>query len=236
MSVEVAGKLVVKNLNLSVESGTVHAIMGPNGSGKSSLAYAIMGHPYYVVTSGDIFLDNENISVMSPHQRAKAGIFLAFQHPHEIPGVSVATFLREAYSAVTGNILSIAEFNALLHMRLEQLSMDSAFASRGLNEGFSGGEKKRLELLQLLILKPKLAILDEIDSGLDIDSLAIVAEGIALARQENPAMSICIITHYQRILNYVNPDFVHIFSDGTIVESGNADVAQRLEAQGYKGV
>lgn len=226
-------KTVLKDLLLSIEPGTIHAIMGPNGSGKSSLAYAIMGHPNYAITAGTLLFEGVDIGQMTPDARAKQGLFLAFQHPCEIPGVSVFSFLKEAYAAVTGLVVSVAEFNLLLQERMEQLGIDASFASRGLNEGFSGGEKKRLELLQLLILRPKIAILDEIDSGLDIDALKVVAAGIALARTENPLMSIVLITHYQRILRYITPHFIHVLCDGHIVSSGDASVADRLESEGY---
>jgi len=233
LSVSVLDKQVLYDIDLSINSGTIYAIMGPNGSGKSTLAYALMGHPRYAVLSGSVLLNGVDLATMSVHERAKNGLFLAFQHPCEIPGVSVASFLREAYSAVTGMFISVVDFQVLLYERCAQLAIDQSFTARGLNDGFSGGEKKRLELLQLLILRPSVAILDEIDSGLDVDSLKIVADGIALARAENPAMSIIIITHYQRILNYVIPDYVHILCDGRMVMSGDNTVAHMVEAKGY---
>jgi len=233
LSVSVIDKPVLYNINLNVNAGNVHAIMGPNGSGKSSLAYTLMGHPHYYITAGAVILNDVDITTMPVHERAKNGLFLSFQHPCEIPGVSVASFLKEAYSAVTGTHISVADFQQLLLKYCELLSIAPAFIGRGLNDGFSGGEKKRLELLQLLLLQPKVAILDEIDSGLDVDSLKIVAAGIALARQENPHMSVILITHYQRILNYIIPDYVHVLCDGRIVSSGDAHVAKVLEAKGY---
>jgi len=233
LSVSVLDKPVLYDIDLCINTGLIHAIMGPNGSGKSTLAYALMGHPNYRVTSGSVLLNGTDLNFLSVHERAKNGLFLAFQHPCEIPGVSVASFLKEAYIAVTGQHISAADFQVLLRERCAQLGIDPAFMARSLNDGFSGGEKKRLELLQLLILQPKLVILDEIDSGLDIDSLKIVADGIALARKENPAMSIILITHYQRILNYIMPDYVHVLCDGRIVASGDGAVAYVLEAKGY---
>lgn len=233
LSVAVLDKQVLYDIDLSINRGSIHAIMGPNGSGKSTLAYALMGHPRYAVLSGSMVLNGIDITTMAVHERAKNGLFLALQHPCEIPGVSVASFLREAYSAVIGTYVSAIDFQVLLYERCVQLAIDQSFTARGLNDGFSGGEKKRLELLQLLILRPSVAILDEIDSGLDIDSLKIVADGIALARTENPAMSIVVITHYQRILNYVVPDYVHILCDGRIVMSGDSTVVHMIEAKGY---
>jgi len=234
--VSVLDKPIIYDINLIIESGAIHVLMGPNGSGKSSLAYALMGHPYYVITQGAIKLNGDDITTMSVHERARKGLFLSFQHPCEIPGVSVMSFLKEAYIAITGIHITVVDFQKILISRCEQLSIDASFIARGLNEGFSGGEKKRLELLQLLILRPKIAVLDEIDSGLDIDSLKIVAQGIELACKENPEMSILLITHYQRILNYIIPDHVHVLCDGRIVSSGNASVAQMLELKGYDGL
>ena len=233
--VSVIDKPVLYDISLNISSGAIHAIMGPNGSGKSSLAHALMGHPSYTITSGTVLMNGSDITTMPVHERAKNGLFLSFQHPCEIPGVSVVSFLKEAYIAVTGTHISVVDFQKLLVTRCEQLSIDPIFITRGLNEGFSGGEKKRFELLQLLILQPKIAIFDEIDSGLDIDSLKVVAAGIELARKENPAMSIVLITHYQRILDYIVPDYVHVLCQGQIVESGDAQVARDLELKGYDG-
>lgn len=231
--VSVIDKPILYDIAMNINVGAIHAIMGPNGSGKSSLAYALMGHPNYTITAGAILLHGVDITNMPTHERAKNGLFLSFQHPCEIPGVSVISFLKEAYIAITGERITVADFQKLLTKRCEQLSIDPSFIARGLNDGFSGGEKKRLELLQLLLLCPKIAILDEIDSGLDIDSLKIVAAGIELARKENPAMSIMLITHYQRILDYIVPDNVHVLCDGRIISSGDANVAHYIEAKGY---
>ncbi len=233
VSVSVLDKPVLYDIDLKINSGTIHAVMGPNGSGKSTLAYALAGHPNYTVTVGSIVFNDNDLIVMPIHERVRHGLFLSFQHPIEIPGVSVASFLKEAYMAVTGNHISPAEFHQFLNNRCTQLGIDFSFTERAVNVGFSGGEKKRLELLQLLILQPKLAILDEIDSGLDIDSLKIVAAGIELARQENPDLSIILITHYQRILDYLVPDYVHVLCEGRMQHSGNAMVAHLLEAKGY---
>lgn len=235
LSASVFGSSILKGISLSIMPGTVHALMGPNGSGKSTLAYTLMGHPHYKITSGSINFDGDDISALSPDKRAQRGLFLAFQHPLEVPGVSVSSFLKEAYCAVKGESIAVPEFQKLLLRRMEQLDIDPAFAFRGLNEGFSGGEKKRLELLQLLLLQPRLVILDEIDSGMDIDALKIIARGLGLAREENPAMGILIITHYPRILHYVIPDCVHVLCDGHIVARGDATLADSLEVKGYDG-
>lgn len=235
LSVSVFDTVILKNINFSLSPGTVHAIMGPNGSGKSTLAYTIMGHPKYNVMHGSVMINSEDITDYLPDKRARCGLFLAFQQPQVIPGVRVSTFLREAYCAITGRIISVDLFWQLLLDRMKQLHIDPSFAHRNLNEGFSGGEKKRFEVLQLLVLQPKIAILDEIDSGLDIDALNIVARGIEIARQENPQMGILIITHYQRILRHVVPDYVHVLYDGSIVQSGDATLADELENRGYDG-
>lgn len=235
LSVAVLDKPVVEDITLSINPGTIHAIMGPNGSGKSTLAYTLVGHPDYKVTSGSIIFQSQCLSAIPIHERARRGIFLSFQHPVEIPGVTVASFIKEAYIAVTGHHISPTDFQQLLRQRCDQLDIDFSFTARAVNVGFSGGEKKRLELLHMLMLQPKLAILDEIDSGLDIDSLKIVAQGIERARSENPAMSIMLITHYQRILDYITPDYVHVLCDGRMQHSGDAMVAHMLEAKGYDG-
>jgi Fe-S cluster assembly ATP-binding protein len=233
VSVSVLDKPVLYGIDLKINAGSIHAVMGPNGSGKSTLAYALAGHPNYAVTSGSILFHDKDLYAMSVHERVRNGLFLSFQHPIEIPGVTVASFLKEAYIAVTGNYISPVDFQELLRKRCEQLQIDDSFTARAVNVGFSGGEKKRLELLQLLVLQPKLAILDEIDSGLDIDSLKIVAAGIEFARVENPDLSIILITHYQRILNYIVPDYVHVLREGKLEFSGDAHVAHLLEATGY---
>ncbi len=235
LSVSLPGQLILQDINLSLEPGTIHAIMGPNGSGKSTLAYALAGHPKYTINQGSMSINGVDITHATPDERAKAGLFLAFQYPIALPGVRVNTFLKESLSAITGKPMPVEEFNALLLAAMHQLEIDPAFAYRDMHDGFSGGEKKKLELLQLLILKPKIAILDEIDSGLDIDALKIVARGIEIARDQSPAMSILIITHYQRILNYIRPDFVHVMCDGKLIASGDAQLAQQLELKGYDG-
>lgn len=235
ISVSTFDQPVLYDIDLKINGGTIHAIMGPNGSGKSTLAYALAGHPQYTVTAGSIILNGLDLVALQPHERARKGLFLSFQHPIEIPGVSVASFLKEAYMAKTGTHISAVDFQTILAERCSQLSIDFTFIARAVNVGFSGGEKKRLELLQLLILQPQVAILDEIDSGLDIDSLKVVAQGIELARAENPTMSILLITHYQRILDYIIPDYVHVLRHGRIEHSGDATVAHMLEAKGYDG-
>ncbi len=243
----VEGKEILKGVNLTLHQGEIHALMGPNGSGKSTLAYVIMGHPQYEVYSGDILLDGESILDMSPDERARAGIFLAFQYPVAIPGVTVAHFLRQAVSAVRGytaqkntngpvgsNLIPMREFRQELNEKMRMLGIDPSFARRYLNDGFSGGEKKRLEILQLAMLRPKFAILDETDSGLDIDAVRAVAEGVK--QLVGPDLGVLIITHYQRILNYIEPHYVHVFYDGRIVKSGGPELAHELEAQGYEWV
>ena len=226
---------ILKGLNLTIKPGEFHAIMGPNGSGKSTLAYTIMGHPHYEVTAGDVLVDGESILELEPNERAQKGIFLAFQYPHEIPGVSMANFLRTARSALNGGQeVDILEFQDELEARLQQIRMDPSFAARSLNEGFSGGEKKKAEMVQMAILKPKIAIMDETDSGLDIDALKSVAEVVNDMRDGK--FSALIITHYKRILNYIRPDFVHIMVDGRIVMSGGPELADQLEEKGYEWV
>lgn len=209
--------------------------MGPNGSGKSSLAYALVGHPSYAIAQGTIVFKNNVLNELSPDARARLGIFLTFQQPPALPGVKVLTFLKEAYTAVVGKTCSVKEFSALLTTYLDLLNIDPLFLHRNLHEGFSGGEKKKFEILQLLVLKPQLAILDEIDSGLDIDALKLVAQALQFARQENPQISFLLITHYQRILQYIQPDHVHILCDGLLVKSGDAGLVHTLEQQGYDG-
>lgn len=240
LHVNIEGKEILKGLNLTVSQGEVHAIMGPNGTGKSTLAYALMGHPSYEVTEGEVWFKGENILELEPDERSRRGIFLAFQYPVAIPGVTVANFLRTAINArrraenPEDKGIPIPEFRRLMKEKMEHLKMDSAFAGRYLNEGFSGGEKKRAEILQMAMLKPEIAILDETDSGLDIDALRIVSEGVNALR--GPEMGTLVITHYQRILNYIKPDFVHVMFNGRIVESGGADLALHLEEHGYEWV
>lgn len=235
LSVSVFNQPILNNITLSIKPGTIHAIMGPNGSGKSTLAYALMGHPHYQITAGSIALQGKDITDLSSYKRAQRGLFLAFQQPQAIPGVRVCTFLKEAYCAIHGKPIEVHNFQQLLFTRMKQLSIDPSFVSRNLNDGFSGGERKRFELLQLLLLQPNVAVLDEIDSGLDIDALKIVSNGIAIARKENPRLSIMLITHYQRILKFVSPDYVHVLCNGRMVKSGNASLAQELEQKGYDG-
>jgi len=232
----IEGKEILKGVDFHVKQGEIHAIMGPNGSGKSTLASTVMGHPKFIVTKGDILFDNESIIKLAPDVRARKGLFLAFQYPYEVPGVSLSTFLRTAYNAVRQGgkkgdlgqeMLSVLDFRKLL-------DMDESFATRYLNEGFSGGEKKRCEILQLAIIQPKIAVLDETDSGLDIDSVKIVAEGVN--KLVGPEMGVMIITHYQRILRYIKPDYVHILLDGRMVKSGGPELADVLEARGYDWV
>jgi Fe-S cluster assembly ATP-binding protein len=239
LRVQVEGKEILKGLNLEVSQGEVHAIMGPNGSGKSTLAYTLMGHPKYTVTGGTVEFKGQSLLDLSPDERARLGIFLAFQYPVAIPGLSLANFLRTAVDAVKGGkangngrpSVPVAEFRRLLTEKMELLQMDKTFARRYLNDGFSGGEKKRAEILQMAMLEPEIAILDETDSGLDIDALRIVSQGVnALA---GPRVGILVITHYQRILNYIKPQFVHVMVRGQIVASGGPELALQLEEEGY---
>jgi Fe-S cluster assembly ATP-binding protein len=224
---------VLRGVNLTVSAGETHAIMGPNGSGKTTLAYAIAGHPRYQVTQGSITLDGEDVLKMTVDARARAGLFLAMQYPVEVPGVSVSNFLRTAVTAVRGEAPKVRLFVKELGKAMENLAMDPEFAKRNLNEGFSGGEKKRHEILQLQLLDPKIAILDETDSGLDIDALRVVSAGINQYR-ENQEHGMLLITHYTRILRYVQPDFVHVFVGGQIVAEGGAELAEELESDGYE--
>ncbi|KPJ75271.1 MAG: hypothetical protein AMS19_14120 [Gemmatimonas sp. SG8_23] len=227
---------ILRGVDLTIGKGEVHAIMGPNGSGKSTLAKVIAGHPGYEATGGSITFRGEDLLDLEPDERAQAGVFLAFQYPVEIPGVSIANFLRTAVQAhmPEGEELDIFDFSDMLMDRMALLEMDPAFAERHVNDGFSGGEKKRNEILQMAMLKPKLAVMDETDSGLDIDALKIVANGVNKLVEEDPEMSVLLITHYQRLLDYIKPDFVHVMVDGRIVQSGGPEVALALEAEGYK--
>ena len=233
LHVAIDGKEILKGVNLTINTNEVHAIMGPNGTGKSTLASAIMGHPKYEVTSGSIELDGEDVLEMEVDERAKAGLFLAMQYPSEINGVTNADFLRSAINArrEEGDEISLMKFIRELDKTMAFLEMDEDMAQRYLNEGFSGGEKKRNEILQLMMIKPKIAVLDEIDSGLDIDALKVVSKGINEMRGEG--FGCLMITHYQRLLNYITPDKVHVMMQGKVVKSGGAELAQRLEAEGY---
>ncbi len=251
LHVNVEGKPILRGVNLTIRQGEVHALMGPNGSGKSTLAYTIAGHPHYEVISGDILLDGKSVLTMAPDERAKAGLFLAFQYPTAIPGVSMANFLRQAVSAVRGyterakqsvveggsakpigsELMPMREFRKELTEKMDRLHVDTAFARRYLNDGFSGGEKKRAEILQMAMLEPKIAVLDETDSGLDIDALRVVAEGVSSLI--GPNLGVLLITHYQRLLDYIKPQFVHVFYNGQIVLSGGPEMALELEANGY---
>ena len=231
----VEGHEILRGIELEVKAGEVHAVMGPNGSGKSTLAQVLAGHPAYAVTAGEVRYDGQNLLELSPEDRARAGVFLAFQYPVEIPGVSTAQFLKAAVNEIRTRQgqeeLDAIEFLALLREKLALVEMDQSFISRAVNEGFSGGEKKRNEILQLAVLKPKLAILDETDSGLDIDALRIVAHGVDALRTPDNAM--ILVTHYQRLLNYITPDYVHVLFNGRIVKSGGKELALELEAKGY---
>ncbi|CAM3057326.1 Fe-S cluster assembly ATPase SufC [Corynebacterium godavarianum] len=226
-------KPILKGVNLTIKAGETHAIMGPNGSGKSTLAYTLAGHPKYEVTEGEVLLDGENILEMEIDERARAGLFLAMQYPVEVPGVSSSNFMRSAVTAVRGESPKLREWVAELNAARESLQMDASFSERSVNEGFSGGEKKRHEVMQLALMKPKFAVMDETDSGLDVDALRIVSEGINKYQEETNG-GVLMITHYKRILNYVQPQFVHVFADGKIVQTGDASLADQLEAEGYE--
>jgi Fe-S cluster assembly ATP-binding protein len=237
LHVNINGKEILRGLNFTLPKGEVHAIMGPNGTGKSTLAYTLMGHPAYEVTEGEVFFNGVNILDLEPNERSILGIFLAFQYPVAIPGVTVANFIRSAVNSRRRAVntddkgVPLLEFRKEVKQKMEMLRMDPSFAGRYLNDGFSGGEKKRAEILQMAMLKPEIAILDETDSGLDIDALKIVADGVNTLR--GPDLGVVIITHYQRILNYIKPDYVHVMMDGKIVESGESDLALHLEEHGY---
>ncbi|HTP27305.1 MAG TPA: Fe-S cluster assembly ATPase SufC [Anaeromyxobacteraceae bacterium] len=233
LHVAIGDKPVVKGVSLTIKQGEVHAIMGPNGTGKSTLAKAIAGHPDYAVTAGDVLLDGKSVLAMEPDERARAGLFLAFQYPSEIPGVTIANFVRAALQARLGENaeLDATGFYKKLYEKMDLLKIDRKFTSRAVNAGFSGGEKKRCEILQLAMLEPQFALMDETDSGLDIDALRIVADGVNQLRGQ--AIGITLITHYQRLLNYIVPDYVHVMYDGRLVRSGGKDLALELEAKGY---
>jgi Fe-S cluster assembly ATP-binding protein len=240
LHVNIEGKEILKGLDLTIEQGKVHAIMGPNGTGKSTLAYTLMGHPSYTVTEGEVIFKGQNVLELEPDERSRLGIFLAFQYPVAIPGVTVANFLRTAINARRRAVnpedkgMPIPEFRKLLKDKMAMLKMDQTFAGRYLNDGFSGGEKKRAEILQMATLQPEIAILDETDSGLDIDALRIVSEGVNTLLSKN--LGVLVITHYQRLLNYIKPDYVHVMLGGKIVESGGPDLALHLEEKGYEWV
>jgi Fe-S cluster assembly ATP-binding protein len=232
------GTEIVKGVDLSVDSNEVHAIMGPNGSGKSTLAYALMGHPAYLITEGQILFDGEDVTELAADERAQRGLFLAFQYPHAVPGVTVTSFLRSAINAIRkaragqDDPIPVSDFRKEILAQMERLRIPRELAQRYLNDGFSGGEKKRVEILQMAMLKPRIAVLDETDSGLDIDALRVVANGVK--ELVGPEMGALVITHYQRILNHIEPDFVHVFVGGRIVEEGGPELAHKLEAEGYK--
>ncbi|MDQ3716485.1 MAG: Fe-S cluster assembly ATPase SufC [Actinomycetota bacterium] len=226
-------KEILKGVDLTIRAGETHAIMGPNGSGKSTLAYSIAGHPKYTVTAGTITLDGENVLEMSVDERARAGLFLAMQYPVEVPGVSVSNFLRTAATAIRGDAPKLRTWVKEVREAMSGLKMDPAFAERNVNEGFSGGEKKRHEILQMQLLKPRIAVLDETDSGLDVDALRVVAEGVDAVRATGE-VGVVLITHYTRILRYITPDFVHVFVDGRIAEEGGPELADKLESEGYE--
>jgi Fe-S cluster assembly ATP-binding protein len=234
VSVEADGgsKEILRGVDLTIRSGETHAIMGPNGSGKSTLAYSIAGHPKYTVTSGSVTLDGEDVLAMSVDERARAGLFLAMQYPVEVPGVTVSNFLRTARTAVDGEAPKLRTWVKEVRTAMDELRMDPSFAERNVNEGFSGGEKKRHEILQMQLLRPKFAVLDETDSGLDVDALKVVSEGVNRVRSSSD-VGVLLITHYTRILRYIQPDFVHVFVDGRVAEQGGPELAETLEETGY---
>ena len=241
VKIEGEDKEILKGINLTVEAGKIHAIMGPNGSGKSTLAYTLAGHPRYEVTGGEVWYKGQNVLELEPEERSRLGLFLAFQYPVAIAGVSVANFLRAAVNAhraeegrdTKETAIPVAEFRKRMQERMRLLEMAPDFARRYLNEGFSGGEKKRLEILQLAMLEPTMAVMDETDSGLDIDALRVVANGVITVKEQNPTMGVLVITHYQRLLNYIKPDYVHVLMDGQIVREGGPELALELEEKGY---
>lgn len=234
LKVNIEDKEILKGIDLQIESGEIHVIMGPNGGGKSTLAYALMGHPKYEIVGGNIELEGEVINDLSPDKRAKKGVFLSFQYPEEIQGVTVEEFLRTAKTSVTGEMQKIIPFKRLLKEKMEELDMKEEYASRYLNLGFSGGEKKKNEILQMSVLEPKLAILDETDSGLDVDAIKIVAEGVK--RFKNEERAILVITHYNKLLDYLKPDYIHILMDGKIVKTGGIELAEEVDRDGYENI
>lgn len=229
-------QLILNDISLSIALGSIHALMGPNGGGKSTLALTLMGHPHYAIKQGSIVYNGDDITAEPPHVRAKKGIFLSFQNPYAIPGVTVATLLKEAHHAITGLVMDVAAFREQLYVAMDLLKISHSFADRAINEGCSGGERKRLEMLQLMILKPSFVILDELDSGLDIDALQLVCEALTTVRAHNPSMTILMITHYNRIMQYIKPDVVHILADGRITQSGDHTLVDTIEQHGYIGV
>jgi len=233
LHVEIDGKEILHGISLEIKAGEIHALMGRNGSGKSTFSNILMGHPAYKVSKGQIIFNNNIINDLKPNERAKLGLFLGFQYPLSIPGVTVSNFLRQSNKALRGESVSPRDFRKLLYEKMDDLEIDHGFATRYVNDGFSGGEKKRMEILQMAMLEPKLAILDEPDSGLDIDSLKLVSSTINKFKEKNPQISILLITHYQRILDYIKPDKVHVFVDGNVVESGGPELALELEKKGY---
>jgi len=236
LHVSTENKEILKGVSLTIKPGEIHALMGPNGSGKSSLSLALMGHPRYRITKGKIVLDKEDITNLAVDKRAKLGLFLAMQYPVAVPGVSVGSFMRSAYKNLKSSQVKALEIQNQVKAELKNLRMDPAFAGRSINDGFSGGEKKKMETLQLSILEPKYSVLDETDSGLDVDALKIVSKGIVESKRQNSRLGILLITHYQRILRYIEPDFVHILMDGRIVKSGNKNLALQIEEKGYEPV
>lgn len=233
LSVSVEDKAIVNNLSLSIKSGETHALMGPNGSGKSTLAYTLMGHPNYAISTGSVTFARKKLLVLSPDKRAQAGLFLAFQQPYELPGVEVFTFLKSIYYAVHKKPIAVGQLYEMVLTAMELLGIDPSYMHRNVNEGFSGGEKKRLEMLQMLILKPKLAILDEIDSGLDVDGIANIINALRVVREQNPTMSLLVITHYQKMLEALKPDCVHVMESGNIKVSGGFCLAEEVFKKGY---
>lgn len=233
LKVSINEKQILKGLNLKIGENQIHAIMGPNGSGKSTLASTLMGHPGYEVNEGDVLLNNENILEMEPNERAEKGLFLSFQYPSEVEGVNISSYLRLIYNKSHGTKVSPVKFREILKEKMEILDIKEEFINRYLNDGFSGGEKKRMEMLQMLVLEPKIAILDETDSGLDVDALKVVSKAVNYLVEKNQ-MSVVVITHYTRILNYIKPEFVHILKDGKIIKEGGEELAHEIESQGYK--